>query len=58
LLLALSLAFVIAVLERVALSYVHLKPAVELPTVVLTFFLVFIVLTRVGGAHSPWRRER
>jgi hypothetical protein len=51
LLLALSLAFVIAVLERVALSYVHLKPAVELPTVVLTFFLVFIVLTRVGGEH-------
>jgi hypothetical protein len=49
LLLALSLAFVIAALERAALSYVHVKPAVELPAVLLTFFLVFIVLTRVGG---------
>lgn len=51
LLLALAVAFVIAVIERFALSYSEVKPGIELPAVVLTFFLVFIVLTRVGGEH-------
>jgi len=49
LLFALAAAFVIAVIERAALNYANVKPAFELPAVVLTFFLVFFVLTRVGG---------
>jgi hypothetical protein len=51
LLVALALAFVIAVIERFALSYAEVKAGIELPAVVLTFFFVFVVLTRVGGEH-------
>jgi hypothetical protein len=51
LLLALAVAFVIAVIERFALSYAEVKSGIEFPAVLLTFFLVFLVLTRVGGEH-------
>jgi len=39
------------VIERVVLGYTNVRPSVELTAVLLTFFVVFIVVTRVGGEH-------